>query len=151
MASPLPPEAPPYRITLFYGPEQVEGQPARLHCVFNVKKRSWKGGVQVSVELDRTQVARARQVADFDAWLRSVLVGVDVGEREDYAARAQDLFVQTVCAVKLDLALGSLQQENATLGSDVLAAELAQALPRQVERIKAQMLTELDLPAASAE
>jgi hypothetical protein len=151
MSARATPDAPAYRITLFYGPERAEGPPSRLHCVFNVKKRSWKGGVQVSVELDQSQVARARQAADFDAWLRDALAGVAAEEREDYAARAQDLFVQGLCAAKLDLALDGLRQENATLGRDVLAAELDRAVPAQVERLKAQILAELDLPPESAE
>lgn len=151
MGAPLPPEAPPYRITLFYGPELVEGQPSRLRCVFNVKKRSWKGGVQVSVELDDGQATRARQAAGFEAWLQNVLAGVAAEEREDYAGRAQDLFVQGLCAVKLELALSDLQQENLTLGSEALTAELDQALPTQAARIKAQILTELDLPLGKDE
>ena len=44
------PELPQYRVTLFFGPEPVKARPSRVCCVFNVKKRSWKGGVQIAVE-----------------------------------------------------------------------------------------------------
>jgi len=147
MSSHPTPDVPPYRITLFYGPERVEGQPVGLHCVFNVKKRSWKGGVQVSVELDEGQIERAKQAAGFAPWLDAALAGLPVEEREDYASRAQDLFVQALCATKLELALGSLRQENASLDADTLARELEQAVPAQADRIKAQILAELDLPS----
>lgn len=147
MASLSSPPPPQYRVTLFYGPEPVEAQPTRMACVFNVKKRSWKGGVQVAVELDEAQIARARQAADFEAWLAAMLAGVPAEEREDYASRAQDLFVQGLCAAKLELALGGLQQDNASLGADMLAHELEQAVPGQCDRIKAQILAELDLPS----
>ena len=40
-----------YRVTFFFGPEAVEERPDHLRCVFNVKKRSWKGGVQVAVDV----------------------------------------------------------------------------------------------------
>jgi len=151
MASFSSPPPPQYRVTLFYGPEPVASRPSRVACVFNVKKRSWKGGVQVAVELDETQVERAREAAGLALWLETVLAGVPAEEREDYAGRAQDLFVQGLCATKLELALGGLQQENSSLGADMLARELERAVPRQSDRIKAQILAELDLPAASAE
>ena len=40
-----------FRVTLFVGPQAVQGKPFTHVTVFNVKKRSWKGGVQVAVEL----------------------------------------------------------------------------------------------------
>ena len=45
-----PPTAPQYRVTLFYGPDLAPGDHSRLHCVFNVKKRSWKAGIQVALQ-----------------------------------------------------------------------------------------------------
>ena len=45
-----------FRVTLFVGPEQVQGKPFTHSTVYNVKKRSWKGGIQVAVELNQTQV-----------------------------------------------------------------------------------------------
>ena len=50
-----------YRVTFFFGPEAVEERPDHLRCVFNVKKRSWKGGVQVAVDVARRHLDRARE------------------------------------------------------------------------------------------
>ena len=66
------PGVPAYRITLFYGPEYVEGPPKTIQCVFNVKKRSWKGGIQVVVELDEGQFARVGKSLQFDEWVEDI-------------------------------------------------------------------------------
>ncbi|MDE3243105.1 MAG: hypothetical protein KGO52_10340 [Nitrospirota bacterium] len=146
MSSQPIPELPPYRITLFYGPEPVEAHPSRLACVFNVKKRSWKGGVQVAVELDEAQVANAKHVLAFEPWLRKALVSVAENERPDYANRAQELLVQGLSALKLDLAIeAGLQQENGRVASDVFVDELNRAVTQQADRLKSQILAELDL------
>ena len=99
------PQVPVYRITLFYGPELMPGVPKTLQCVFNVKKRSWKGGVQIVVVVEETQLATARQALQFDPWVKEILSPVAQEEHSDYALRAQDLFVQQVCHLKLQLAI----------------------------------------------
>ena len=66
-------DVPPYRITLFYGPEPVDNRPDLLCCTFNVKKRSWKGGVQIAVEVEAAQVVRAKQTAQFERWRENIL------------------------------------------------------------------------------
>jgi hypothetical protein len=140
------PQLPPYRITLFYGPEPVDARPCCLCCVFNVKKRSWKGGVQVVVEVDEDQLCRARTAIGFTDWLASALDGMAGDERSDYERRAHDLFVQGLCALKLDLATeAGIPQENRRVGSETLVGELDRAVPGQAERIKSQILAELDL------
>ena len=50
------PEPSQFRVTLFVGPQPVEGRPFTYSCVFNVKKRSWKGGIQVSVVVTQSQI-----------------------------------------------------------------------------------------------
>lgn len=141
------PDLPPYRITLFYGPEPVETLPSRRACVFNVKKRSWKGGVQVAVELDEAQAARARQVLDFDPWLRKALASIAAEERPAYESRAQDLLIQGLCALKLDLAIAAgIQQENGLVSAEAFVSELDRAVAAQADRITAQILAELDIP-----
>jgi hypothetical protein len=147
MSSTPSPQSPPYRITLFYGPEPVEGHPGRVSCVFNVKKRSWKGGIQVAVELGDAHIARAREAVGFDAWSGAALARVAEAERADFAGRAQDLFVQGLCALKLDLTIeAGLQQANCTIQADALTVELDRALLQQADRLKSQILAELDLP-----
>lgn len=146
MASVPTPELPQYRVTLFFGPEPVKATPSRLCCVFNVKKRSWKGGVQIVVELEEDQLARARQTIGFEDWLNKVLDGLPEGERDDFQSRAQDLLVQGLCALKLDLALDAgIRQENRCLAGDALVKELDQAVPDQRAQIQSQILMELDL------
>ncbi len=140
------PELPQYRVTLFFGPEPVKATPSRVCCVFNVKKRSWKGGVQIAVELEEDQLARARQTIGFEDWLENVLAGIPDDERDDYQSRAQDLLVQGLCSLKLDLAVEvGIRQENGCLAGDALVKELDQAVSDQRARIQSQILTELDL------
>jgi len=54
--------------------------------------------------------------------------------------------VKGLCALKLDIALeAGIQQENGCLAGDALVRELDHALSERMERIKSQILTELDL------
>lgn len=139
-------DLPPYRITLFYGPEPVESHPSRLVCVFNVKKRSWKGGVQVAVEVDEAQAASARQALDFEPWLHKALASIAVEERPTYESRARELLVQGLCSLKLDLTIDAgIQQENGRIAAEAFARELDHAVAQQAGRLKAQILAELDL------
>ncbi len=140
------PRIPVYRITLFYGPESVPGVPKTLQCVFNVKKRSWKGGVQIDVTVEETQLATARKALKFDSWVEEILSLVPQEERSDYALRAQDLFVQQVCHLKLQLAIQKgIRQENSKLESKMLWQELNEAVVREDRSIKDQVLAELDI------
>jgi hypothetical protein len=136
-----------YRVTLFYGPESVEMRSDIAQCVFNVKKRSWKGGVQVAVEMENEQIARARQAIGFDPWLQAALAAVPEAVRSDYERRAQDLFAQALCSLKLDLAVeAGLPQEHRTIPAGAFVDEVNRAVPPQADRIKAQILAELDIP-----
>lgn len=147
MSSQSIPELPPYRITLFYGPEPVETHPSRMVCVFNVKKRSWKGGVQVAVELDEAQAANAKQALAFEPWLHKTLTSIAVEERPAYESRAGELLIQGLCSLKLDLAIDAgIQQENGRVSAEAFANELDRAVAAQADRVKAQILAELDIP-----
>ena len=142
------PDVPPYRITFFYGPEPVGDRPGLLCCTFNVKKRSWKGGVQIAVEVEERQVARARDTTEFEAWLRRLLATLLDAERADYESRAHDLFVQHLCRLKLGLAIeAGLQQENSRVGADAFAKELDAAVPAHRDRLLSNILAELDVSA----
>jgi hypothetical protein len=140
------PQLPQYRVTLFYGPEPVEHCPSRLRCVFNVKKRSWKGGVQVAVEVEESQVALADQAIGFDAWLTAALSKAARPEQRDDARRARELFVQSLCALKLDLALETgIPQENSSLTGEQFVRELTRAVSEEADRLRSYVSTELDL------
>jgi len=140
------PDVPQYRITFFYGPEPVEHRTGLLGCTFNVKKRSWKGGVQVAVEVEESQAARARDTIGFEAWLKRLLATLLDAERSDYESRARDLFVQHLCALKLGLAIeAGLKQESSRVAGERFAQELDAALPAHKERLLANILAELDL------
>ncbi len=143
LSSPQPPQ---YRITLFYGPEPVELQPTLVTCVFNVKKRSWKGGVQMEVELAERQVTQAKQALDFEPWLHKTLASIAAEERSDYESRARDLLIQGLCSLKLDLAIeAGIQQENGRIAAEAFASELDHAIGQQADRLKSQILADLDL------
>jgi hypothetical protein len=146
------PEAPRYRVTLFYGPEPVEDCSGVLCCTFNVKKRSWKGGVQIAVEVEERQVARAQDLVGFEAWLKRILSTLLDGERADFESRARDLFTQHLCALKLDLAIeAGLQQENLRLPAGAFMNEVDAAVPARRDRLLANVLAELDLSAYGGE
>jgi len=78
------------------------------------------------------------------------LVHLPESEREDYLARGQDIFVQQVCLIKLQLAIGvGIQQENSRVPKDFLVAELDEALGKEEVAVKGEILQELniELPA----
>lgn len=141
-----PPTAPQYRVTLFYGPDLAAGDGSRLHCVFNVKKRSWKAGIQVSVEVPTGLVAALKHRLSFDSWLEGILAPMDDDTRREYRHRAEDLLVIQACTCKLNAALDDgLPQENTTLGIGTFDDDLPQVLSELSAPIKQQVLVELDL------
>ncbi len=141
-----PPQIPLFRITLFYGPEQFEGAADTIHCVFNVKKRSWKGGVQVGIVLKRDQIGRLEKQLEVQPWLEEHLGGVPRDEREDFLKTGNDLFTQFVCFHKLGIYIQQgIQQENTQVLGDFLISETDEAVQREAEKIKQQIIVELDV------
>ena len=135
-----------YRVTFFFGPEAVEERPDHLRCVFNVKKRSWKGGVQVSVDVARHHLDRARERLCYASWLAGLLQAVNQKEHEELTGRADDLFVQSICTCTLNLALqGGIEQENQRIAAATFADELHQLLDEQPEQVTDRIRLELDL------
>lgn len=146
MSSVPAPQLPLFRVTLFYGPEAAEDHPARLMCVFNVKKRSWKGGVQIAVEVSAEQVTRLREALSFESWIIESLAALPEEERPGYESRAGDLFIQEICATKLSLALNlDVRQDNTSVPIDILVDELNRKVEEEAPRIKSNILTELDV------
>jgi hypothetical protein len=140
------PQLPLFRVTLFYGPEPAEDDPARLMCVFNVKKRSWKGGVQIAVEVSEAQISRLQQALNFDPWMDTWLAALPEEERRSYESRARDLLIREICSTKLTLALDmDVRQGNSSLPVDTLVEELDRQVNEEGDQIKANILTELDL------
>src|SRR6266849_1512278 len=93
------------RITFFFGPEVAPDRPGVLRCVFNVKKRSWKGGVQVTVELGELQLERLRDRGQLGELIEMIRAKVEPETFAEYELRAFDLFTQQVCRAKLNLAI----------------------------------------------
>ena len=123
------PEPSPFRVTLFVGPQSVEGKPFTCSCVFNVKKRSWKGGIQVAVVLTQSQIDQLNTDVDFSSWLSLALVDLADEDRRSHQERARELFIQAVCRCKLDLALQSgIAQENQCLADDTGITEIRDAV-----------------------
>jgi len=145
------PQIPPYRVTLFYGPETHAIASEKLYCVFNVKKRSWKGGIQVVVNLEREQLTRLKLKLGFAEWLESSLSQVSHDERDEFLERGHDILAQAVCQTKLFLAIqAKLQQENCELDAHYLSAELEAAVGQDEEHLKAKILSELDIMASES-
>ena len=149
--TPMPVEATmsepsPYRVTLFYGPERVEGKSSTSTCVFNVKKRSWKGGIQIAVEITDRQIETGLNVTGFRDWIANALLSLPADERVSLSERANELFVQAVCWCKLDLLLQTgLTQDNQCLTSDTAATELLDVVRRSADFITSYVASELDL------
>ena len=148
MSSIPTPQLPLYRITLFYGPETVADLPSCVACVFNVKKRSWKGGVQIAVEIDEAQLDRIRQRLGIENWVKNLLAPVHMSERDAYGQRAADLFIQEVCSLKLSFALeADIRQENGRIECRRFTEEVERAAVEHGDHIKSNIQKEFDLPA----
>ena len=141
-----PPHIPLFRITLFYGPESLEGDLDSLHCVFNVKKRSWKGGVQVAVVMKKNQIERLEGILEHPSWLEDVLSRVPTEDRGEYLRKSHDLLVQLLCFHKLQTFIHQgIRQENIQIPGDSLISETDEVVQREAEEIKRQIYVELDL------
>ena len=135
-----------FRVTLFVGPQSVQGKPFTQSTVFNVKKRSWKGGIQVAVEIDQPQIDRLSTAIGFSQWLDEALLVVPHEERPASHDRAQELLIQAFAWCKLDLLLQSgISQKNQCLTADTSAGELDEIVPKKRDFIAAYVATELDL------
>jgi len=140
------PEPSQFRMTLFVGPQPVNGRPFTYSCVFNVKKRSWKGGIQVDVAIDQSQIDRLSTDVDFSSWLIRALTDLPDDDRSTYQERAWELFIQAVCWCKLDLALQSgISQENQCLAADTWTAEVRNSVSSRTNFIRSYIVSELDL------
>ena len=143
-SSPL--QIPGFRWTLFYGPERSETSASTQHCVFNLKKRSWKGGIQVVVEIQEAQLTRANRSLDFLKWLTDTLSTIPEKDRPECQKLGGDFLVQHICLLKLRLAISSgIQQENCCIEGTRFIEELDQAIAEHHHLIKSQILSELDL------
>jgi hypothetical protein len=135
-----------FRISFFFGPDEKRDSPDILVCVFNVKKRSWKGGVQVGVELLREQLAQITDRCQLDELLEMIRAKVEADGFGDYQQRARDLFTQHVCLTKLNLRIEKgITQENQTIPAHAMEQELDQAVMVRADTIRQAILTELDL------
>ncbi len=147
MAASSSPQIPSYRITLFFGPEAHETNPDVFYCVFNVKKRSWKGGIQLVVEMAHPHASHLKRILELETWLRNGLRHLPQEEYDEYFQRGQDLFLQYLCQEKLYLAIeGGLRQETTLLSQDVFSRELEQAIRRNGPELKETLFAELDVP-----
>ena len=140
------PEPSQFRVTLFVGPQPVEGRPFTFSCVFNVKKRSWKGGVQVAVVVTQSQIDRLSTDVDFPSWLALTLIDLADEDRSSHQERAHELFIEAVCRCKLDLALQSgIAQENQCLVDDIGITEIRDTVIKRTNFITSYVASELDL------
>lgn len=135
-----------FRITLFFGPEPVEKKPHTVACVFNVKKRSWKAGIQVAVEINTSQLLVLRKTMALNDRLTARLKEAEPDEVSHYQERAEDVCAQVLCRCKLGLRLSSgLTQENQRMDADELMDELNEEAGARTEEIVASIMDELDL------
>jgi hypothetical protein len=135
-----------FRVTLFVGPQPVKGKPFTHSTVYNVKKRSWKGGVQVAVELEESQINFLSSTMGFPQWLDQALVHVPLEERPMYRERAHDVFVQALAWCKLELLLQSgITQHNQCITADTFVTELNMVAINKQQFVASHVASELDL------
>lgn len=135
-----------FRVTLFVGPQAIEERPSTYSCVFNVKKRSWKGGIQVAVVLSQHHIDQLSTVIHFPRWLTLALVDLAEEDRVSHQERAHELFIQAVCWCKLDLALqAGITQENQSLTDSTEIAEVRDAVINRTNFVTSYVASELDL------
>jgi hypothetical protein len=135
-----------FRVTLFVGPQPVKGKPFTHSTVYNVKKRSWKGGIQVAVELEESQINFLSSTIGFPQWLDQALAQVPVEERRAYQERAQDVFVQALAWCKLDVLLQSgITQNNQCITADTFVTQLNMVAINKRHFVTSHVATELDL------
>ncbi|HMS86569.1 MAG TPA: hypothetical protein PKD12_23315 [Nitrospira sp.] len=133
-----------YRVTFFFGPEPVEGKTDVLACVFNVKKRSWKAGIQVAVEIGNRQLSTIGRTIQLTDRLAKGLAAVEPQERSGYQERSGDVFVQAVCRCKLDLQLlAGLAQVNQRILAEELMTDLDREIGQRPEPLVSYILGEL--------
>jgi hypothetical protein len=141
-----PTDAAPYRVTFFFGPEPTDDRCTAQHCVFNVKKRSWKAGIQVTVDIATDQLAPLQNSIQDAPPITLALEALSEENRVDAAARIPDLAAQAIAWCKLDLRLATgLVQENQRILSTELIPELHQTVAARHEYVITYILTELDL------
>lgn len=146
MIIPPPSDLAQYRVTFFFGPDATEHRPDHVRCVFNVKKRSWKGGVQVAVDVTQDHLARARERMGYSAWLVEFLQRVGQEEYDEVRRRVDDLFVQAFCTCTLNVALRTgLEQENQAIAAEAFDTELNRVIDEQPEQLTEPIRLELDL------
>ena len=139
-----------YRVTFFFGPEPVENQPDHVRCVFNVKKRSWKGGVQVGIDVAQDYLDQAREQIGFSSWLHHQLQQVSQEDRGEVMRRAEELFIQSLCTCALNLALqAGIEQQNQIVAVATFATELRRITHEQPEQVTDLIRLELDLGETS--
>ncbi|HZC68412.1 MAG TPA: hypothetical protein VE201_07345 [Nitrospirales bacterium] len=135
-----------FRITFFFGPEEAPDRPGVVRCVFNVKKRSWKGGVQVTVELAVTQLERIRDRGQLGELIEMIRAKVEPDAFAEYELRASDLFTQQVCWAKLDLAIrAGITQENQMIPAESFQPKMDELARAKADAIRQAILTELDV------
>lgn len=140
------PEPSQFRVTLFVGPQPVEGRPFTSSCVFNVKKRSWKGGVQVAVAITDAQIDRLHADVALSRWLAQALSDLPAEDRSAQEERAHELFIQAVCRCKLDVLLHfGITQDNQCLADDTWIVEVRDTVIKRANFITSYIATELDL------
>ena len=135
-----------FRITFFFGPEEAPDRPGVVRCVFNVKKRSWKGGVQVTVELAVAQLERIRDRGQLGELIEMIRAKVEPDAFAEYELRASDLFTQQVCWAKLDLAIrAGITQENQMIPAESFQPKMDELARAKADAIRQAILTELDV------
>jgi len=135
-----------YRVTLFFGPEPVEGESDVQACVFNVKKRSWKAGIQVSVEVDDEQQSHLLHALRITDRIGEMVMMCAPKERQAHEARVPDLFAQAVAWCKLDLCLAAgMTQEHQRILATEYVSELEHSVVNRSEYVIAYIVSELDI------
>ena len=82
----------------------------------------------------------------FQPWIEDCLRKVPGDEQDNYRKQGYDLFIQFICFHKLEIyILKGIKQENTLVARDVLIPETYEVIQREAEKIKQQIIVELDI------
>lgn len=102
------------------------------------------------MDVARNHLTEIRERIGYQASLGEILQSVGQEDRDDLMLRTDDLFVQALCAYKLNLALrAGLEQDNQIIAAEAFSADLDRLIDEEPDRIIDRIRLELDLGEVS--
>ena len=126
--------------------KSVDGALDSVHCVFNVKKRSWKGGVQVEIVMEKNQITRLEGSSSPPIMVGRHSGRSSFGGSERISGKKSGLTGPTIVFSQASgLHTAGYHTKKYSSPGDSLVSETDELVQREAEEIKRQIYVELDL------